>query len=261
MTFIEKIKSWFGEVFGTQTGTTEDPPVDIDPSGYKLPKLSDSGKRTAWVPWAVKSPGGRVMATHGTFEGGYPRGLVVHFTDGYSATDQAALNTLDGGISDGYTYLVLARDGTLYQCFPLSSWGYHAGESSFPGLGTSLNNKTVGVECTGMGQVTKRSDGMWGSKEQPAMHEYWNDGDVRTVKAEANRNAGTYLKFTEAQEKGLVELILWLAVNSGQGIQFINYVVGHDEIAPDRRDDPGGSLSMTTPQFRVLLKGLYNKIT
>jgi len=36
-----------------------------------------------------------------------------------------------------------------------------------------------------------------------------------------------------------------------------DWVAGHDEVSPGRKSDPGGSLSMTMPQFRYMLKKKY----
>lgn len=257
MNFSEKIASWFAYVFGPSV----DIPVDTSTTGYKLPSLSDFGKKQDKYPSAIQNPDGLKMKTHGTYDKGYPEGLCLHFTDGYSAKgEEDAMNTLAGGINDGYAYFVNDRNGVIYQTYPISEWGYHCGVSSWPNLGSSLNNKIIGIESCGMGQVALRSDGSYGSKEVPSMKEYWTKDDVRAVKAPPYVNAGTYLKFSPAQERSLVEFILWLAVQSGMGEAFIDNVVGHDEIAPDRRDDPGGSLSMPASDFRKKLKELYKKI-
>ena len=34
----------------------------------------------------------------------------------------------------------------------------------------------------------------------------------------------------------------------------VEWVVGHDEIAPSRKSDPGASLSMTMPELRKIFK-------
>lgn len=255
MTFSEKVKLWFSKVFGTTPPVEEPghPPVENPATGYKMPSMSDFGKKQKWIPWAERNPEGIQTPTRGTFARGYPEGVIIHFTDGWSTPPrQSAINTLRGGVSDGYTYLVMDRNGVIYQGFPLDKWGYHSG--------TKHNQTCIGIEHCNMGQVKKIADNKWGSKEQPGMKEYWTDADVRKVSEKDNMHAGTYLKFTQAQEKSLVELILWLAVNSGLGISFIDNVLGHDEVAPDRRDDPGGALSMSTPEFRSFLKSLYRQI-
>jgi len=51
----------------------------------------------------------------------------------------------------------------------------------------------------------------------------------------------------------LFKLLRWLEYN-GNGIFKLDFVLGHDEVAPSRKNDPGGSLSMTMPEFRKKLK-------
>lgn len=262
MGIFDGFAEWFEKLIaGKKPDVPEIPDKPIEMDGYTLPSLKDFGKKSEWIPWA-KQPNGKRMPTRGTYTNKFPKGFVVHFTDGWSIHGESdALNTIDGGISDGYCYLVNDRNGVIYQTFPLSAWGYHAGGGVWPNLPGALNAQMVGCETCGLGQAVLKSDGKYGSKEQPGMTERWSKDDVRTVPDKQNMHAGTYLKFSPAQEKALVELILWMAVQSGMGHGFIDNVVGHDEIAPAHRDDPGGSLSMTTPDFRAFLHKLYDKIT
>ncbi len=77
-------------------------------------------------------------------------------------------------------------------------------------------------------------------------------GPFRESKGEANIKKGKYQAFTSKQEAALKNFIFWLKdVNPEFDVE---WVVGHDEIAPTRKSDPGASLSMTMPKFRELLK-------
>ena len=76
--------------------------------------------------------------------------------------------------------------------------------------------------------------------------------EVRKVKARDNMVAGYYQAFTSEQEKALVDLCLYL--DSTYESFSLDNVLGHDEVAPGRKNDPGGSLSMTMPEFRQFLK-------
>lgn len=113
---------------------------------------------------------------------------------------------------------------------------YHAGSSSWNGK-SGMSSYCIGLEiCSWGADALKR-----GVK------------DVRTVSTKtANQKPGTYQMFTEAQEKSLINFLKYeKAINPEFSF---DWVVGHDEIAPSRKSDPGGSLSMTMPELRASLK-------
>jgi|GEM_PF-3833427 len=70
-----------------------------------------------------------------------------------------------------------------------------------------------------------------------------------------NLTLGAYEKYTEKQETSLKKLLIWLYKNNSVGLS-IDYVLGHDEVSPGRKQDPGGSLSKSMPDYRAHLKSL-----
>lgn len=184
------------------------------------------------------------------FSKGHPQGLIVHFNAGRDGT-----GTLDYGIKQGYNYFILLRDGTLYQACPLSHGGHHAGTSAWEGLGSGVSSKCIGVEISSAGRLTKTTDGKfmtWFNTEVPA-------SEVRYVDKKPLQQAGYYQIYTKAQEETLIKLCLWLKHNAPE-IFNLDYVLGHDEVATPngRKNDPGGALSMSMPEFRKLLKDKWN---
>lgn len=235
MTYVEKIKLWFSEVFGV--GTVEEP---------ERPSPTDVGKKLLYYPAAVITQ--EKMPTQGTYKDGYPVGAIVHFTAGRSLKgDSDAINTIRSGAASGYCYFCISSDGTVFQSFPLNRWGYHCGKSTWPGLGSSLSNKLVGIEICNAGKLDSSGKSWFG--------ETYPDGKTRTVSNNDNQQAGKYHAYTPAQETSLINLLVWLKNNNPE-IFTINNVLGHDEVSPDRKNDPGGSLSMTMPQLRAHLKAL-----
>ncbi len=84
----------------------------------------------------------------------------------------------------------------------------------------------------------------WGKRdEQP--------GDRYTAGV-ANQQAGFYQPYTPQQEQSLTRLIEWLKFECPEFD--IEWVLGHDEVSPGRKNDPGASLSMTMPAYRKHLK-------
>lgn len=164
-------------------------------------------------------------------------GLVVHYTVSGNAPT-GVVNWLAG---QGYGCMVMDYDGVIYipEGFDvLKSWGYHAGVSKWNGR-SSVSDIFCGLEICNWGLNSKV-------------------GPFRTVTTEQGYVvAGTYQQYTEAQEKSLINFCLWAKKHNPE-FSFDN-VVGHDELRREagklgHKQDPGGSLSMTMPMLRELLK-------
>jgi N-acetyl-anhydromuramyl-L-alanine amidase AmpD len=195
------------------------------------------------------------MPTRGTYPRNYPVGAVVHFTAGRSEKGDAdAENTIRYGASHKHCYFCISATGRIYQTAPLNRWGSHAGRSSYPGLGEWLSSKLVGIEVCGAGIVRQTEQGFEPSwNKTSSQKNYYTADQVRRVGKTANiTEAGYYLQFTPAQEESLITLLRWLQANHPTVFQF-QYVLGHDEIAPARKQDPGGSLSLLMPDLRARL--------
>lgn len=235
MSYVEKIKLWFSEVFGV--GTIEEP---------ERPNPTDVGKKLLYYPAAVITP--EKMPTQGTYKDGYPVGAIVHFTAGRSLKgDSDAINTIRSGVNDGYCYFCISNDGTIFQSFPLNRWGYHCGKSTWPGLGSSLSNKLVGIEICNAGKLDSNGKSWFG--------ETYPEKDTREVSALGNREAGRYHKYTEAQEKSLIDLLVWLKLNNPDVFKIEN-ILAHEDVSPGRKNDFGGSLSMTRQELQEKIKSL-----
>jgi hypothetical protein len=188
------------------------------------------------------------MKTRGKYRKGYPEGAIVHFTAGRWGTGD-----LQTGINNGYCYLLIDEKGNVYQSFPLDRWGYHAGVSSWKTLGSGVSQYIVGIEIACAGGVTPFKD-----KFKTWFGTLLGADQVRHSDKHDNIQKGYYHKYTEAQEEALVHLLLWLKQNNPDVFDF-DKVLGHDEVAPTRKNDPGASLSCSMPEFRQKLKDLYKK--
>jgi len=217
------------------------------------------GTGALWIPFAKRNEGGP-MRTQGQYRKGYPEGAIVHFTAG---RDNPA-SDIQSGIDNFYAYLVIAPDGTVYQNHPLDQWGFHAGESRWPSLGGGVSQYLVGIEICCSGKLRRLDDARFrpwfneakylartGKKTKPEND--LPDAHVRFVKAEANRAEGWYEKYTGAQETSLRTLLTWLHDNHPTIFSY-DLVLGHDEVSPGRKNDPGGALSTTMPALRKTLQ-------
>lgn len=193
-----------------------------------------------WYPLADLSQPS--LKTQGKYKYGYPEGAIVHFTAGGSA-----LSSLNYGRKQKYCFFMIDFDGTVYQSFPLNRWGYHGGPSKCPVTRrTSVSKYYVGIEVACAGKLTKLADGLY----KPWFDAEYSEDQVRF--AEWAHEPGYYHKYTKEQEKALTDLLIWLKNNNPDKFS-LDLVFGHDEVAPTRKNDPGGSLSMSMKSYRALL--------
>lgn len=163
--------------------------------------------------------GGRPMPTR--------RFLVIHFTAGASA--QSSIDwwrKLGTGVC---AHLVIDRDGTVYQCRPFNVTAGHAGISDWtdPTTGRSfhnLNSCSIGIELANGGDSypTKFST-------LPPVTARHKNGGPETE----------WEQYTPAQLAACSEISKLLVDR-----YHLDDVVGHDDIAPSRKTDPGPAFPM-----------------
>ena len=181
----------------------------------------------------------------------WPTGLIVHFTagSGTEGEDDAEYMRHPGGAKNSWMVLVLGKTGRLFQGFDCQHGGAHCR--------TFHHRNMVGVEIVNAGLLKPTSDGggtSWFGKAIPS-------SKCRNFTAHKNQVAGRYEQYTAIQEQKLIKLCLWYKEQEPEIFSFDN-VLGHDEVCylvgrPGAKNDPGGSLSMSMPEFRTLLKKLY----
>lgn len=214
------------------------------PAEPERPSMGEPGQKRPWIKWAEDI--GKI-ATQGEYPRGFPEGAIIHHTAGRT------LNGDHKALQDGpYPCLLIDRDGTVYQPMPLNRWGYHSG---------TIHHKThVGIEVCGAGKLSKVVGGYrswFGQLYQPA--------DVREIRSgQRIPIPGFYHKFTPEQEEALIGLLLYLK-NEAPGIFSFDRVIGHDEACESvgqygRKNDPGGSLSMTMNQLRSKLHRIWEEM-
>lgn len=258
---IEMSSQLLNEPIPEETRPPEPPRPDVDPKPIEIKPVPAT--KSLWYPKAniLKDV---TKSAKGIYPKGYPEGLVVHFTAGQYKHGQK--DAIDSIKSSPYFYLAMGTDGKVNQANPLNQWGYHCGDSAWMIDGkkvTGLSNRLVGLEICNPGRL-ELIDGKyytWFDKKNPI-----DVKDVRIIKKDDdNIQAGVYVPYSKEQEKGLIEFCLWLKMNNPEVFNF-DLVVGHDEISGkkgigyNRKNDPGGALSMNMTQFRELLKKEYSKL-
>lgn len=193
------------------------------------------------------------LKTKGEYEKGFPEGAVIHYTAGRQ--DASAEATIEYARSQGHCYIVIDAQGNTHQQFDISRWGYHAGRSHHPRLGSYLSRKLVGIELTNPGKLQKVSNGEYRSWFG---EHYFDSDDVQWYSGIENIQPGYYLPFTKYQQLALVDLLYELKLMAPE-VFFFENVLGHDEISPDRKTDPGGSLTMTMSELRDLMHSKWQE--
>ena len=169
-----------------------------------------------------------------------PKYLVMHFTAGKSA--QESVDWLASKQAKASAHLVIGRDGSVTQLVPFDRIAWHAGASSWEGL-QGMNGYSLGIELDNAGRLTRHGD-----KWRAWFGVDYNDAEV-----------------VQAIHKHETELCGWHDYPSAQidaalrvaGLLMAKYslcdVVGHEDIAPHRKCDPGPAFPMAS--FRARLMG------
>jgi len=162
--------------------------------------------------------------------------LVIHYTaSGPSSDIGKYFSNPSAGVS---AHIVVRRDGTITQCVAFNKVAFHAGQSSWIGQSgksyVGLNKHAVGIEIENWGPLKRNGSGWVSWTGQPV-----DSGLVIEAKHKfGTPNCGWEI-YTEAQITSCIELAK--AICSAYNI---TEIVGHDDISPGRKSDPGPAWNM-----------------
>jgi hypothetical protein len=212
-------------------------------------RISQESKKLLWYPNAIIKDFGIIL--RGSYPNKYPEGAIVHFTAGRNSSFEDAENSGQWLGKSGYGSFIISIDGRVIQPFALDKWAYHAGISYHEFVGKAVSSKLVGIEVCCGGKLTENNGKFftWYGNEIPASKAIYSTHAI---------DNGWYEKFSDAQEKALWELLLWLKENNPD-IFNLDKVLGHDEVAipKGRKSDPGGSIKYPMPIYRKMLNVEY----
>jgi N-acetylmuramoyl-L-alanine amidase len=188
--------------------------------------------------WLV---GGNVSFVETPNKGGdlAPHYLVFHYTAGKSA--KSSINWLTNPESNASAHLVLARDGTVTQLAPFNIKTWHAGISQWGRL-SGLNSYSIGIEMDNAGPLNKVGD-----KYQAWFGTLYTADQVIYAKHRLDDRPRWWHAYTEVQIQRALELAQLLVRHYG-----LKDVIGHEDIAPDRRRDPGPAFPLEHIRAAVL---------
>lgn len=170
-----------------------------------------------------------------------PTILVFHFT-AISFDDTVAVfkDTTPGNRVSAH--LVVARDGRIVQFVDFNLRAWHAGSSAWRGL-TDINSHSIGIELENAGSIRQLGERFIG-EEGPVV-------PAEQVIEAAHKNAKWTMthwhRYSEAQ------LVASYAIATALvGAYGLRDIVGHDDIAPDRKRDPGPAFPLESVRAQAL---------
>lgn len=169
-----------------------------------------------------------------------PEYLVIHYTAGRSAS--SSINWLCDKNAQASAHLVIDRKGAVTQLVGFDRKAWHAGVSRWAGR-DGVNAFSIGIELDNPGKLTRITNG-WTSA--------WGDAvDDGKVLEAAHNNGGPvcgWHTYAGEQLEALRQVAACLVSHYD-----LKDVIGHDDIAPGRKTDPGPAFPM--PSLRSAVVG------
>ncbi len=180
----------------------------------------------------------RILSYKQTPNGGkralIPDTIIIHYTAGGSS--KSAVNVLTNSRTKVSAHFVVGKDGDITQLAKCNTQTWHAGRSAY-GNRTGFNKYSIGIEIDNPGYLVKNPNGNG--------YVTWFNANRTNPKSVAegdifwgvHRNGGRkkpWMKYPDACTQAVYDLCETL-INEYN----IKYILGHEEIAPKRKLDPG----------------------
>lgn len=171
-----------------------------------------------------------------------PQFLVIHYTASGPASDIAKYFSQPAAKVSAH--LVVRRDGTVKQCVPFDVQAWHAGVSRWVDksgtVHSGLNKNSIGIEIENWGPLTETGTGWVSWTGAPVT------GGVTKAAHKYGKPTGGWELFKDEQIESVI--------GTAQAIcekYSIGEILGHDDIAPGRKSDPGPAWNMDSFIARV----------
>lgn len=175
----------------------------------------------------------------GAFGEDLPDTIVIHYTAGSSA--ESSVDTLTDPEVRASAHLVIARDGSVTQLVPFDTIAWHAGDSSW-GDRRALNKYSIGIELDNAGRLTRSGDRYtsWFGRTYP-------EEEVIRATHRNEEDPSYWHRFTEAQITRTYDICKLLIRTYD-----IKDILGHEEISPGRKSDPGPAFPLDKMREHLL---------
>lgn len=162
------------------------------------------------------------------------RFLVMHYTAGTTAA--GAINWFTKPEAKASAHLVIDRDGSITQMVKFDRIAWHAGVSQWGEI-KGLNGHSIGIELVNAGKLVKRENGTW-------VNWAGNTIPAPRVTVLSHKNGSTAAGW-EIYPAKQIAVALEVAIALHAHYQFED-VLGHDDISPKRKIDPGPAFPMNS---------------
>jgi N-acetylmuramoyl-L-alanine amidase len=181
---------------------------------------------------------------HGSkFQASLPDTLVIHFTAGASLS--SSVRSLCDPASKASAHVVVGREAAMVQLVPFDVIAWHAGASTL-GARTGLNKYSIGIEIDNAGRLTQTAAGDFVT---------WFGRRVQKKDAIQGKHRNeTSLSWWHTYTQRQIELVFELSALLAQKYP-IRTIVGHEEISPGRKSDPGPAFPLERLRDRILGPG------
>lgn len=203
----------------------------------RVAMVEDNGTQTPTASTSTFSIADGVLLSNGKVEVDYretsahgaeidPRYVILHFT---ASVGPGITNWLTSNDARASAHVLVQRDGSVIQLLPFDHKAWHAGQSVWGSL-RGLNNHSVGIELENWGKLTQSHDG-WTS---------YAGAEIAPKDIFIDEDGNGWHAYTEAQLITLTALVKTLTASDPQIVD----VLGHNDVSPRRKIDPGPALPM-----------------
>jgi N-acetylmuramoyl-L-alanine amidase len=176
-----------------------------------------------------------------------PTLLVIHFTASGGAGAKGDADYMSGKAAKVSAHVCVGRDGSVFQIVPFNQKAWHAGQSIWRGR-RNCNDYAIGIEVDNWGKLVKGADGRlrsWTKEVIPP-------ADGVFLKHKNETSATWWELYSQPQMEALQEVAKAILA----AYPSIKEIVGHDDIAPGRKVDPGPAFPMA--RFISNVRGRVN---
>tara|TARA_Y100001001_G_scaffold138359_1_gene140486 strand:+ start:5378 stop:6238 length:861 start_codon:yes stop_codon:yes gene_type:complete len=157
-----------------------------------------------------------------------PTIIVLHYTASGGEDGKGDASYLSRASSRASAHIVAGRNGSLDQIVPFNKRAWHAGKSSYNGR-DDVNDFSIGIEIDNWGWL----DGRGIDLPEDQIH------------YETRNGKKTWEKYKPEQLEAVDEVIGAIVAKYN-----ITDIVGHEDIAPGRKQDPGPALDEFTAKMK-----------
>jgi N-acetylmuramoyl-L-alanine amidase len=165
-----------------------------------------------------------------------PSLLVLHFTASGGTDPSGDVAWFMSPEAKAAAHLIVGRNGAVKQVVAFDVKAWHAGKSIWRGR-PNCNNYSIGIEIDNWGRLVKTADGQMRSYTGAAV-----DPSRAALLQHKHETSPSYWElYTEEQLTRTAELVRLLLA----AYPSIGEIVGHEDIAPGRKTDPGPAFPLS----------------